>query len=150
MVLEMKKTLYRLIRCTILSMLRPYERLARQFTQIKVAMCYVKGVQTARLAFLGYLGLKALVALNVLGVVLIHVGFFLWLPLSIGNRAIVMLALGFLYLIIGALSIMFLADERLWMDKTGADEFVNQALHNEKKNNQRIERITRQRAKGQQ
>ena len=73
----MAKTLQKLMRVLLVRVAVRYERLAIQLARIKAAMWYVKSVQTARLAFLGYVGIKALIILIGMGVVLVHVGFFL-------------------------------------------------------------------------
>ena len=67
------------------------------------------------------------IALICLGILLLHAGLFLLLPWSVTAKAVLGMALGLAYLIIGGAILQAAFNEKTWMDKSGAVEMLKDA-----------------------
>lgn len=92
--------------------------------KIRAAVWYVKGVAGARVAFMSYVALLALLLLGAAGFILLHVGLFIVLPLSLRVKGLLFLALGAVYLLVPLLALRRLCSQKTWMDFTRADDLV--------------------------
>ena len=92
--------------------------------KIEAATHYVNGVQKARQAFIALLGSFLLLLLMMCGFLLIHVALFVWLPWALPVKAIVLLALGAVYLGVGLAIVGTISSERNWVKFTNVDRIV--------------------------
>lgn len=127
----MKSPLQRLMRLLLLRLAVRQKRLTMQWVHIKAALYCVRGVKAARGAFLGYLGLKCILGLFAFGVALLHIGFFLYVPWSLESRALVMMALGGVYVLVVIGIVAYLSRESWWMKQTGVSEIVEEAMRSD-------------------
>ena len=127
----MGKTGNKLFWGLFLGFLRQKERTAIQLFRIKAATAYVKGVQGARLAFLGYLAVAVLIVIFTAGFILLHVGLYHYLDWPVQSKALLLMVLGGIYFVIPLLVFCVMARPRLWMRCSGADEIVDRALRGE-------------------
>ena len=105
-----------------------YRRLSVQLVRIEVARACLHGVRMARLSALGLMGLGLVIALIGLGALLLHVGLFILLPVSLTAKAVLGMILGLAYVILGVLALRGAMDEKTWLVKSGADDLLKDAL----------------------
>ena len=105
--------------------LAPYGRVLLDLLQIEAAANMVSSVRTARQLFLGGLVMVILAMLAITGLVLAHFALYTLLPTP--TNAIVLLALGILYLLVAALVLLWVSREKTWMELSGAAHKVDQA-----------------------
>ena len=79
-------------------LINSYRRVSIDLLKIQAATAYVKGVQTVRRWWIGAIMMALLLLLLAAGFVMVHVGFFLWVPWMPATKAIVLLLLGLLYM----------------------------------------------------
>jgi len=111
-------------------LLNRYKDLSVGLLKIKAATCYVKGVIGARRLFVSAVLLSCLLLLLAVGFVLVHVGFFIWVPWSPKTKALVILALGVVYMTVSSVLILQRCSERTWMKLSKADSVLAAALKN--------------------
>lgn len=110
-----------------MGLLNSYRRLSIDLLKIQGAMAYVKGVQTVRRWWIGALLLASVLLLLAAGFVMIHVGFFLWVPWAPATKGLVLLGLGLIYMGL-ALAVLFkLCSEKAWMESSQANKLIEQA-----------------------
>jgi len=126
----MKKAFGRLLWLMLLRLLRRERRSAVHLGRIKVATCYVKGVQAARWGVMGYLGLCLMRFALGFGFLLLHAGLVLYLPWSVRDKGLLLLILGGLYTAFAGVAFAALLSQRTWMKATRADEVVDRAVRN--------------------
>ena len=127
----MKNKSGRLIWRLLLWLARGERRNAVRLGRIKVATCYVKGVQAARRGLLSYLGLCLMRFALGFGFLLLHAGLLLYLPWSTREKGVLLLILGGIYIAAGAVALTLFLSQRAWMKATRADEIVERAPRNE-------------------
>ena len=118
----MKRILTGLLQALALALLRGYRRVSLDLLKIQAAVWYVRGVQTARSAFLAVLMLALCIAVGVVGFVLFHVGLFLLIPWPWNAGAL--MALGAIYVIAALFVVRWLCSEKTWMKFSNADKYV--------------------------
>jgi len=99
-----------------------YRRLSLDLVKIRAAIWYLKGVQAARRAFIGVVALGLCLGLVLAGFVLVHVGLFLLLPHP--ANAIVLLALGAIYLVGALLALRWACSEKTWLKFSNASRYT--------------------------
>ena len=118
----MKKFISGLLTSVALALLKSYRRVSLDLIRIEAALWYVRGVGVARQIFIGGLGVSVLVALAAVGFLLVHAGLFALLPAPAG--AIVLLALGAVYLLVAVLALRHVCSEKTWMKYSKAGQYV--------------------------
>ena len=98
-----------------------------QLLKIEAAKSYLHAVRLARLSALGLMRMLLVIGLIGVGVVLLHVGLFILLPWTVEAKAILGMGLGLAYVTIGVVVLRAAMDEKTWMEKSGADEMVEDA-----------------------
>jgi hypothetical protein len=93
--------------------------------KLYAATLYLRGVQVARNVCRSLVGLAACLLIAFTGFILVHVGLFVLLPSP--YNGIVLLVLGFAYLIAGLCGIRRLTSEAWWMQITQGDRCVDAA-----------------------
>jgi len=106
----------------VLWLLKRYRELALDVIKIESAIWYVRGVRTARRAFLGVLALGICLTVGAVALVLIHSGLYALLPWPV--NAWTLMGLGVLYLIMVLLILRWVCSERTWMRYSGASEYT--------------------------
>jgi len=109
-------------------LLNRYRDLSVGLLKIQAATCYVKGVIGARRLFVSAVLLSCLLLLLAVGFVLVHVGFFIWVPWSPNTKALVLLALGVVYVTVSSVLILRRCSEKTWMKLSKADRVISAAL----------------------
>ena len=104
-----------------------YRRLAIQLLKIAAAKCYLRGVQTARLAASGLMRMGLMIGLICVGALLFHAGLFVLLPWSDETKAILGMVLGLAYVVIGVVALRAAMSEKTWMEKSGASRMLEDA-----------------------
>jgi hypothetical protein len=97
---------------------------AMNIAKIEAAAAYVSCVAKVREAFLILLNLATMLLLALAGFVLIHVALFIWLPWSLGVKALLLLILGAAYLTIGLLTVLSISSDRTWMKIAKVDKIL--------------------------
>jgi hypothetical protein len=110
-------------------LLKRYGELSVGLLKIQAATCYVKGVIGARRLFVSAVLLSCLLLLLAVGFVLVHVGFFIWVPWSANTKALVLLALGVVYMTVSSVLILRRCSEKTWMKLSKADSVLAAALN---------------------
>lgn len=100
--------------------LADYRRLSIQLVKLEAATCYLQGVRVARRSTIGLLQLGFLMGLIGAGLLLIHAGLFIVLPWSLPAKALLAVALGLAYIIVGAIALRVALAEKTWLEKSGA------------------------------
>lgn len=121
----MKKLLTGLLEALAVVVLRGYRRISLDLLKIQAAVWYVRGVQTARSAFLAVFMLALCIAVGVVGFVLFHVGLFLLIPWPWNAGAL--MALGSVYVITALFVVRWLCSEKTWMKFSNAGKYVESA-----------------------
>ena len=111
----------------LLSQLR---HLSLDLLKAKAGEWYVGGVRAARKVYLLFAALALCAVLAGAGFILLHVGLFALLPHPID--AIVLMALGAVYMLIGLGVIARLCNEKMWLRVTRAERFVKRPPEVEK------------------
>jgi len=109
-------------------LLNRYRKLSVGLLKIQAAAYYVKGVIGARRLFVSAVSLSCLLLLLAVGFVLVHVGFFIWVPWSANTKALVVLALGVVYMAASSALILRRCSEKAWMKLSKADRIVGAVM----------------------
>jgi hypothetical protein len=115
------------------TLLDNYRRLSVHLLKIEAARFYLHGVQLARLSTLGLLRIGLVIGLICVGVLIFHTGLFILLPWSVAAKAVLGMVLGLAYVIGGSLALHTAMDEKTWMEKSGADKLLEEAIGQFKK-----------------
>jgi hypothetical protein len=115
----------------VTSLLQEYRRVSVQWLKIQAAIWYVKGVAQARRIAVRIVAVVAALLLAMVGFILFHVGLFLWLPVSLATKGLLLAALGLIYLVVAGLVIRALLSERSWLRNSGASDFIEGATRRE-------------------
>jgi hypothetical protein len=110
-----------------------YRNLSVQLLKIEAAKSYLHGVQMARLSAIGMMRMGLEIGLICVGVLLFHAGLFILLPWTVGTKAVLGMFLGVAYVVIGVVALHANMDEKTWMEKSGADEMLEEAIGQSKK-----------------
>jgi hypothetical protein len=110
-----------------------YRRLSVQLLKIEAAKSYLHGVQMARLSAIGLMRMGLEIGLICVGVLLFHAGLFILLPWTVEIKAVLGMLLGVAYVVIGVVALHASMDEKTWMEKSGADELLEEAMDQFKK-----------------
>jgi len=108
-------------------LIKSYRRLSIDLLKIQAAMAYVKGVQTMRRWWIGALLLASVLLFLAAGFVIIHVGFFLWVPWAPATKGVILLCLGLIYMGLALAVIFKLCSEKAWMEGSQANKLIEQA-----------------------
>lgn len=111
-----------------IKLLDNYRHLSLQLLKIEAAKACLRGVQMARLSALGLLRMGLMIGLICLGVLLCHVGLFILLPWSVTAKAVLGMVLGLAYVITGAVALRASLDEKTWLERSGANEMLEEAI----------------------
>ncbi len=118
-----------LLATTSVWLLNKYRQKSLELIKLEAAIGYVKGVRSARQAFLAVLVVVLGAGLLAAGFVLLHIGLGILLYLIFQNwwaLGLAILALGILYVIVPLLVIRRLCAEKTWMHFFKADKIVGQ------------------------
>ena len=115
-----------------IKLLENYRRLSIQMLKIEAAKSYLHGVQMARWSALGLLRMGLMIGFICVGLLLFHVGLFVLLPWSVEAKAVLAMFLGLAYAAIGWFALHVAMDEKTWMEKSGATEMLEEAIHKPK------------------
>lgn len=110
-------------------LLNKYRQKSLELIKLEAAIGYVKGVRSARQAFMAILGIVLGAGLLAAGFVLLHIGLGMLLYLAFQSWwtvGVVFLALGILYTLVPLLIIQRLCAEKTWMKFFKADKLVAQ------------------------
>jgi hypothetical protein len=107
-------------------LVRKYRRLSLEWLRLEAALWYVRGVRTARAAFLSVLLLAVCVLLAAAGFVLVHIGLYALLPWPANARTL--LILGAFYLLLAGWSLWWVCSEKTWMRYSNARQIMERAL----------------------
>ena len=110
-------------------LLNKYRRTSLELIKLEMAISYVKGVRSARQAFLAVMVVVLGTGLLAAGFVLLHIGLGMLLYLAFQNWwavGVVFLILGILYTLVPLFIIRRLCAEKTWMQFFKADKLVAQ------------------------
>ena len=112
-----------------------YRNLSIGLLQIEAAKSYLQGVRIARLMAISRRQVALMIGLVLLGALLFHVGLFVLLPLTVKVKALIGMCLGLGYVICGGFMLRATMDEKLWMEKSGAAQMLDEVTgtNNQKK-----------------
>jgi hypothetical protein len=116
----------------VTALLQEYRRVSVQWLKIQAAIWYVKGVAQARRIAVRIVAVVAALLLAMVGFVILHVGLFLWLPVSVATKGMLLAVLGLIYLIVAGLVIRALLSEESWLRNSGASDFIAGATRRER------------------
>lgn len=116
----------------VTSLLQEYRRVSVQWLKIQAAIWYVKGVAQARRIAVRIVAVVAALLLAMVGFVILHVGLFLWLPVSVATKGMLLAVLGLIYLVVAGLVIRALLSEESWLRSSGASGFIADARSRER------------------
>ena len=88
---------------------------ALTIVKAEAAAAYVRCVVKVREVFAALVSLAAFLLLALAGFVLVHVALFVWLPWSIGIKALVLLILGAAYFGVGLAAALSSNSDKAWM-----------------------------------
>lgn len=108
-----------------------YQRISTQWLKIQATIWYVKGVAQARQIAVRIVAVVAVLLLGTAGFIVFHVGLFLWLPVSLATKGLLLAALGLIYLLLAGLVIRHLLSEGSWLKNSGASDLVALATRRE-------------------
>src|SRR5512143_1949663 len=98
---------------------------ALTIVKAEAAAAYVRCVVKVREVFVALVSLAAFLLLALAGFVLVHVALFVWLPWSIGVKALVLLILGAAYFGVGLAAALSINSDRAWMKLAKVDELLS-------------------------
>lgn len=127
----MRRIIAGLVGAIVTALLQEYRRVSVQWMKIQVAIWYVKGVAHARRIAVRVVAVVAALLLATAGFILFHVGLFLWLPVSLAAKGLVVAALGLIYLVVAWLVIRALLSEGSWLRGSGASDLIAHATRRE-------------------
>jgi apolipoprotein N-acyltransferase len=127
----MREFLATLAGALVTAVLQEYRRVSAQWLKIQAAIWYVKGVAQARRIAVRIVAVVAALLLGTAGFIILHVGLFLWLPVSLAVKGLLLAALGLIYLLAAGLVIRRLLSERSWLKNSGASDFIASATRRE-------------------
>lgn len=96
--------------------------------KIRAAIYYLEGIKTARQVLILLCTLIFVITLIGAGLVLIPLALLLFMPWQPETKAIVGLVIGFIYLLIPAIALLFLLSEKRWMKLTGTNDILKKLL----------------------
>ena len=67
------------------------------------------------------------------GILLVHAGLFILLPWTLEAKAVLGMALGLAYVLIGIVVLRAAMDERMWMEKSGVAGMLDEAIGRSKR-----------------
>ena len=108
-----------------------YRHLSLQLLEIEAAKTYVQGVRISRLVVMAIIGMLFVTGLTLFGLVLLHVGIFMLLPVDNATKACVAVALGLVYMAAGIWVLMKVLAEKVWLEKSGANEMIRSVTKSE-------------------
>ena len=114
-------------------LLNKYRQTSLELIKLELAIGYVKGVRSARQAFLAVLVVVLGAGLLAAGFMLLHIGLGILLYLAFQNWwtvGVVLLILGTLYTLVPLFIIRRLCAEKTWMRFFKADKLVEQVTKN--------------------
>jgi hypothetical protein len=120
----MRRILKTLLATFGVGLLDAYRRLGLDLLKIRAALIYVQGVQTVRQWWIGTLLIFGLLLLLAAGFIMVHVGFFLWVPWPPAVKALVLLVLGLIYMAAALAAICKLCSEKTWLEASRANELI--------------------------
>ncbi|MBF0244171.1 MAG: hypothetical protein HQL31_02705 [Planctomycetes bacterium] len=123
----LKSVVKRLLAGTAIKRLDDYRQLSIQLLKIEVARRYLHGVRLARRSALGLLQLGLVLGFIAIGALLMHAGLFILLPGSLETKALLGVALGAIYVLIGTVVLGAGMKEKTWMEQSGATTMLKDA-----------------------
>jgi len=115
----------------VTAVLQEYRRVSLQWLKIQAAIWYVKGVAQTRQIAVRIVAVVAALLLGTAGFIVFHVGLFLWLPVSLATKGLLLAALGLIYLVVAGLVIRALLSEGSWLRGSGASDLIADATRRE-------------------
>ena len=103
-----------------------YRCLSVNLLNVEATKSYIHGVRLARRSAIGMMLMGLVVGLILLGALLFHAGLFFLLPGGVKVKAALCMLLGLAYSVAGGLALRAAADERTWMDKSGAAKMLDE------------------------
>ena len=100
--------------------------LSIQVLKIEAAKCYLHGVRMARLSAIGLMLMGLAIGLVGVGVLLFHAGLFILLPWTVEAKAVLAMFLGLAYVAIGWVALHVAMNEKMWMEKSGVAEMLEE------------------------
>jgi|WetSurMetagenome_2_1015567.scaffolds.fasta_scaffold14245_3 hypothetical protein len=122
--------LKRALAVAALWLLKRYEQTALDLIKIRAAVYYVKAVQGARMAAMGFLALLGAIALVGAGLVILPVGLAVLLYVLLHSwiaPCVVLLVMGALYVIAPLYIVHRFLSERAWMRIFKVDDIIDRA-----------------------
>jgi hypothetical protein len=92
--------------------------------KIRAVRLYVTALGEARQIFIRYVILRFALLLMIAGFSLIHIAFFLYVPLSREAKMLLLLIFGIVYFLISLAIILVMTSEKYWMKLSGASKLV--------------------------
>ena len=102
--------------------------LSVQVLKVEVAKCYLHGVRMARLSAIGLMRMGLVIGLIGVGSLLFHAGLFILLPWTLEVKAVLAMFLGLAYVAIGWVALHVAMNEKMWMEKSGVAEMLDEAM----------------------
>jgi hypothetical protein len=118
---------------TAIKLLNNWRRLSIHLLEIEAAKGYLHGVRMARLSAIGLMRMGLVISLVGIGVLLFHAGLFILLPWTVETKAVLGMFLGLAYAVIGYVALRAAMDEKMWMEKSGVAEMLEEATRQPKK-----------------
>jgi hypothetical protein len=107
-------------------LLSDYRHLSVRLLKIEAAKSYLHGVRMARLSVIGLIRAGLVIGLVCLGALLFHVGLFVLLPWTVKAKALLGVCLGLAYVICGGALLRAAVNEKMWMEKSGAVQLLEE------------------------
>lgn len=128
----MHRLLKGLLAATGLRLLNHYLQAQMDLLKIRLTAGYVKGVLGAR-RFAVIMILTALcLLLLATGFIFAHVGFFLWAPWEPRLKALILLALGLIYMLAAMGWMAHACSEKTWLKLSGAEKLLAETAQGKK------------------
>ncbi len=127
----MHRVLGAVVGAIVAALIKQKRRAAIDWLKIRAAIWYLRGVAQARLIAVRIGLVIAGLLLATAGFIAFHVGIFLWLPVSLALKGLLLAALGLIYVVLGWLVVRHLLSERAWLRSSGAQGFVDQMTRRE-------------------
>ena len=96
--------------------------------KLRAAAWYLRAVQILRFLVLAAIGLGVCLLLLVTGFVFLHVALLLVVDWTAAQKALFLLIAGLVYLLVPLGIILYAVSHKLWMEKTGAEDVVDQVI----------------------